>query len=381
MGLRTSRTHALIVGLVAATWFELVYFSYRPLTEAISSNFLIVALAVASRPPDKLTRRHLITIGFCLAVSLMLRIHLFAGLLFLAVWIGRFDFRNRWLPMALGGLPPIVAFGATDWLTWGSPFQSFARAIWINLVQGKSMTFGVRPKYWYLQRIYFSWFNALPILIIFIAARARTSSLWLGVALSIIASHSLIPHKEHRFIFPALACLVVVAAMGSADFLEMTRGRLRPILAKCATACCAAIWIAISASLAFAPGFSQNWFRSRELIKTSFWLSEQPDLCGLLLYDIWWTSTGGYAYLHRDVPLYSLVFDHDLARRSIDAFNFIILRRASIADFRTQFESTRCTGEGALEDVCTIKRAGSCRRAPGLTPLLEQSRLGEHAPE
>ena len=32
MGRRTSPTHALMAGLVAATWFELVYFAGRPLT-------------------------------------------------------------------------------------------------------------------------------------------------------------------------------------------------------------------------------------------------------------------------------------------------------------------------------------------------------------
>src|SRR4029077_15122409 len=103
---------------------------------------------------------------------------------------------------------------------------SFIQAIQINLVEGKSMSFGVRPKYWYFQQIYFLWFGALPLLLIFIAARARSMNLWLGVALSIIGSHSLIPPKGYRFIFPALACLVVVVSMGSADFLEMTRERL-----------------------------------------------------------------------------------------------------------------------------------------------------------
>ena len=34
MGARTSTTHALLAGLVAGTWFELVYFASRPLTEA-----------------------------------------------------------------------------------------------------------------------------------------------------------------------------------------------------------------------------------------------------------------------------------------------------------------------------------------------------------
>ena len=33
---RTSRTHAVIAGLVAATWFEFVYFAFRPLSESLA---------------------------------------------------------------------------------------------------------------------------------------------------------------------------------------------------------------------------------------------------------------------------------------------------------------------------------------------------------
>ena len=50
MGQRTSRTHAVMAALVAATWFELVYFAGRPLTEAVATTFLVVALSLASVP-------------------------------------------------------------------------------------------------------------------------------------------------------------------------------------------------------------------------------------------------------------------------------------------------------------------------------------------
>src|SRR4051812_13331651 len=68
MGLNTSRTHALVVGIVAATWFELVYFSFRPLTEALSTDFLIVALSLASVSGDNLTSKRLVLIGLCLSI-------------------------------------------------------------------------------------------------------------------------------------------------------------------------------------------------------------------------------------------------------------------------------------------------------------------------
>jgi GPI mannosyltransferase 3 len=377
MGLRSSRTHALIGGLVAASWFELVYFSYRPLTEGLACDLLVIALACALRRPEALTRRHLATIGFCLAGSLMLRVHLAAGILFAALYVGRLDFRNRWLPLIIGGMPPVLLFGAVDWLVWGSPFHSYIQAFWINLVQGKSAEFGTGPLHWYFERIYAVWFYLLPILLLLIGLRARASALWIGVACAIIASHSLIPHKEYRYIVPAIACLIIVAAMGSADLVKWLSEKSGPRLANSLTICCGALWVLASAMLASSPGFSQNWSRSKDFIEASTWLSMQPDLCGLLLYDDSWEQTGGYAYLHRNIPIYALMRDHDLAKRNTEAYDFILLRRASVADFQPKFRLVHCDAEGPPNDLCIARRAGVCRRLPHLVPLLEQNRLGD----
>jgi phosphatidylinositol glycan class B len=98
MGRRTSATHALMAGLVAATWFELVYFAGRPLTEAVATTFLLVGLALASVPQERFSFRRLVAIGFCLGLALMLRFHLGPGLLVAAVWVGARDLRTRWWP-------------------------------------------------------------------------------------------------------------------------------------------------------------------------------------------------------------------------------------------------------------------------------------------
>jgi phosphatidylinositol glycan class B len=258
MGLRTSCTHAVLVGVVAATWFELVYFSFRPLSEAISCDFLLVGLSLASLPPRELSWLRLAVTGLCMSISLMLRIHLYAGILFFAVWICRLNFRDRWVPMILGGFPPLILFGLADWIAWGSPFYSYVATVRINLIQGHASTFGTHSMFWYLQNFAVLWAGALPMMICLIVVRSRESILWLGVAFFIIASHSLIPHKEYRFVFPASACLVLVAAMGSADVIEKVRSYLQPKPSHYLVVVGAAIWIATSVSLAFTAGFVDN---------------------------------------------------------------------------------------------------------------------------
>jgi hypothetical protein len=375
MGQRTSRTHAVLAGLVAATWFELIYFAGRPLTVAVATTFLVVALALASVPQKQLGFRRLAAIGSCLGLALMLRLHLAPGLLVVAVWLGGLDLRGRWAPMALGGLAPLVVFGVADWLYWGAPFSSYAAALRIDLIDGKASSFGVEPPNYFFEQMADIWAGALPAMAALVILRARASALWIVVALVIIASHMLIPHKEYRFVFPAFAALALVAAMGSADLIERVR-QLPGLPGRTVVAVGAALWVATSAALAFAPGFKDEWFESGDAIAASFKLAHQDDLCGVLFYNHDWAATGGYAHLHRDVPMFALADDQDTARRSAGAFNAIILTHAFLDDFAPQFTLQDCSGDDD-DDVCIMKREGDCTRAPDLEINAMLLRLGE----
>jgi GPI mannosyltransferase 3 len=377
MGQRTSRTHALMAGLVAATWFELVYFAGRPLTEAVATTFLVVALSLASVPPERLGFRRLTAIGFCLGLGLMLRFHLGPGLLVVAVWLGGSDLRGRWLPLGLGGLAPLLVFGLADWLYWGAPFSSYVAALRIDLIDGKASIYGVESPAYFLEQLGDIWAGALPAMAALILLRARTSALWIAAALVIIAVHTAIPHKEYRFVVPAFACLALVAAMGSADLIE--RMRLLPGSQRAGRAFIAigaALWLGTSMTLAFAPGFKDEWFEAGDVIAASFRLARLPDLCGVLFYNHGWATSGGYAHLHRDVPIYALADDQDTAQQSTPAFNAIILTREFLADFMAQYQLQECSGDED-DDVCIMKRQGACTPAPDLEVNAMLRRLGQ----
>ena len=144
MGLRTSLAHGLIAGVAAATWYEIVYYAGRPLSEAVATTALLIALSLAS-PNRKLTRACLIAIGASLALVLMLRIQLTPALLVAALLIGRLSVRERWLPMAFGAVIPVLLFAAVDWLHWGNPFASTLNNVRVQLLENKASTFGVHP--------------------------------------------------------------------------------------------------------------------------------------------------------------------------------------------------------------------------------------------
>jgi hypothetical protein len=370
MGRRTSLIHGLIAGLVAATWFDIVYFSCRPLTEAIGCDAALVALALAARPRDEIGPKLGAAIGACLALTAMVRLQLIPGVAFVAFWLGRGEAR-RWLTMAAGGLPIALAFGAVDWITWGAPFRSYLQAVNFNLIEGKASNYGPRPADWYLVAIFANWSLFIPAIAVLIAVRWRKSALWLGFAVVTVLVHSLIPHKNYRYIYPAMAALIVVAAMGSADLLAA-----RARISKLAVAVTMALWITASFVLAFYPPMAGRWAWSRGLILSEAALAKEPGLCGLLFYDQPWYETGGYAFLHRDVPVYVSAFHPEAGRDGTPAFNAVVVRRSSLSAFPT-YRRLACYGEGGVDDACTMMRAGPCRRVSGLTPLMQQHRLGE----
>jgi hypothetical protein len=270
----------------------------------------------------------------------------------------------------------LLIFGAVDWITWGYPFHSFIELVLVNAVEGKANYYGTHPIYWYLSTECFVWMAIAPVILFLVWPRARASMVWIGFAAIVIATHSLLPHKEYRFTYPAFCALVVVAAMGSADYTQDARSKLSHRARALLTAAVALLWLIASAELSLSPTFRPLWTQSRGRLLSAYWLARQPNLCGLLLYDDRWDSTGGYAYLHRDIPIYSMTDRRAQARRSTAAYNFILLHRGSIADFQGGYKVANCFGRGAADDVCVMERAGPCRQDPALRPLLMQTGLG-----
>jgi hypothetical protein len=373
MGQRVSSTHAILGGLVTATWFEFVYFAGRPLTEAVAATVLLVGLSLASVSEREFSRKRLFYIGFCFALCLMLRVHLLLGILLAWAWVGRLHF-ERWRLMGIGALIPVAVFGIADAIVWGKPFQSYFETIEFNLFQGVASKLGTAPYDWYFRALGHRWSYAAPLLLLLVVLRTWSLILWVLVALCILLTHSVIPHKEYRFVFPAFACLIVVAAMASADLAEYLRRRQWHWVGAVAAA---GTWVAVSAALGFAPGFRFEWFRSRDLIEAEFLLAKQPHLCGILFYHYPLVQTGGYAYLHRNVPFYELseLSCTDVSR-VVSAFNAVVLPRSSVAEFPKEFTLRKCISKGE-DEVCIMMRDENCTRILQFPParLLPPSNL------
>lgn len=373
-GLRLSPTHAVIGGLVAATWCELVNFSFRPLTEALATGFILTALALVSFRPE-LSRRVLVATGICLGLATMLRVHFAPAALVIVLWLGVLRRPRQIVELGLGGCLPVLLFGLADWIAWGVPFHAPFTAIYVNVIEDVASAFGRSPPEEYVRVMVASYGRVVFLLVgIPLVLRAARYRLWIMTALVVLVSHSLIAHKEYRFIFVVTSVLAVAAAFASVDLLaERTATWPRPVRALCASLL-AAVWL--GAALTSASTAFQSQARGAFEAETAAFesLRTRQDLCGLLLDGVPWFQTGGYATLRRDVPLYQR-WSSSPSGRAPQAYNYILgpAPGAPVDGYRSVgcFDGRHGTG------VCLMRREGGCERDAALTPITEIKRLGD----
>jgi alpha-1,6-mannosyltransferase len=123
-------------------------------------------------------------------------------------------FRSALTAAAAAGAASAAVSVAFDSLLWRRLLWPEGSVLWFNTALNKSSEWGVSPWHWY-------WSSALPRALAGTAplaaagaaldARARGVA---AVALAFIAAYSFLPHKELRFILPAVPLLNVVAGVG-----------------------------------------------------------------------------------------------------------------------------------------------------------------------
>src|SRR5204862_5956831 len=144
----------------------------------------------------------------------LLRLQLAPAAALVMLWSGLRDWRGR-LPALIGGGLAAVAIGAVvDWLTLGYPFASIFRNLFYNIHLGVSSGFSVEPWFFYLLGELGVWLAGAPLVLLLIGVGARRMPLLLAAALTIVAVPMAVPHKEYRFIYPAVALLMMLAAIG-----------------------------------------------------------------------------------------------------------------------------------------------------------------------
>ncbi|WP_244624426.1 mannosyltransferase [Sphingomonas sp. So64.6b] len=365
-GALVGRRHALIAGIVAAIWSELLFYGPRTLSEPISlSLFMPAAWLLIGKGADA-GRRHIAVAGLLLGLAVCARLQMAPIVGTLAIVGGGRDV-HRWVPMIVGGIAALAISAGVDLVSGEVPFRWMIENFRINLIEHKSAAFGVEPWYWYLTQTVRNWGIASIAIVTLALVGVRRQPVLLLLALVHLAAHSLIPHKEMRFILPTLALFVLLASLGSGDLLARVTRNASPRAGKWTTIGMIAAW-AICSGIAAVSGTSQKlWQAHRTILLAIRVAGADPAACGLGFFSPKPPAPANYSFYGRQTPIYNFSGPAATAEAAPwrASFNVAIAPLAAGAALGPAYRLTYCAPgrKGAPMEFCVYRRAGGCPTA------------------
>jgi hypothetical protein len=299
---------ALVLGALPAS----VVFGYRTLSESVSAPLIVLSALLLF---ERSSRRAVLS-GIWVSLAALLRYqNALFGLVSL-LWLLRQRRLREAALFSAAGLATLLAGGALDWPSWGRPFHSLLAYVDFNLLRGGASTFGVEPFWYYAQSL---WTSSGPALLALAALAVvgglRAPVLALAVLLDLLV-HSCIPHKELRFLVPALPLACVLVGLGADQlfprraFSGRTVARVAWALAVAASALGLLLELPqltyreLGQYLDVPRGTRRIWHADEEPNLLLAHAGQRADLCGLGVLGLRPAFTGAYTYLHRSVPLF-----------------------------------------------------------------------------
>ncbi|HWU04106.1 MAG TPA: hypothetical protein VN222_15300, partial [Novosphingobium sp.] len=255
LGRATSARHGLVALAAAGLWWESILFCDLMLSESIGASLCLAAAALLTgqRRPGRLALA-----GLLLGLGVMARLQygLFAAVL--ALWALWGADRRAWGAVVAGGLGAGLIGALSDVAMGQTPFRWIAVNLAMNIDAGRAARFGTEPAAYYLRLMLAHWGMAAPFLLagaVFAAsgAQGRRYRPLLAAALVSLAAHSLIAHKEYRFVWVSVLALVVLGGIGALRWAEQRWPRNpRAVVAALVAGLGALSWVAAQQSGGFA---------------------------------------------------------------------------------------------------------------------------------
>jgi len=358
----------LAAAAIMATFPPSVAFAYRAMSETASAPLIAIGTWLLWQRKERLALYAGVAIG--LACLLRYQNALFA-VVFALMLLPQRRYREA-VAFCSMGLGVALFGGLLDWLTWGRPFHSLIAYFQFNLIIGGASDFGVEPFSFYITTLWSSVGPFILLLAGLFLVGATVEPILGGTVAIFILAHSVLPHKELRFLMPCFPLFATVCGVGVERIL-----RRFPIP-----------WlIPVGAGLASTVAFAHSLYRLRyedmgqyrgtPRASLPVWKNEEEptlllanvgqraDLCGVAVLRARAGFTGAYTYLHRDVPL---MFQSELCDPG--AANYVIRpTRMSGEALPASYQLQAEMGPWGL-----YRRDGVCR-----APLEEQDYLLEGA--
>jgi hypothetical protein len=319
-------------------WYELLVFAHKPLPGMVATGWLFLALGIGW---DEKSVRRAWGVGVCLGLCVGLRVQLAPLVIGVAIvamlsasWRVRLHLCAAWSVVVLG-------VGALDAVTWGGWWHSYLASVRFNVVHGVASQFGVEPVWYFFWGIGVASLGLVGVVLaLFLWCRPVLGWYVLGGALLVLVPHSLIAHKEYRFVFAIIPMWLLLGAVCLAFVSRWVQG-------------CVGVGFALIAILgitnrlphqerlydAKAWGFLRDKGRITHLpFRFLEWradlamareISRDTEVRGVWMAVNSWDFTGGYAYLHRKVPLYGVRLPRWMEARELGRYVTHVVWKAS----------------------------------------------------
>lgn len=307
----SSETAGRLAAFFSCFWYELIFFAPRPLTDVISGYTLVAALACSLAREDS---RKPILLGLLVGLSIAIRFHITPAAAVIAISVLPRWKKPELLRAGLAFLSVVLFAGFLDFITWGHFFvsyynYSFHNSFFFNITKNPPKFFGHRA--FIIHFVALTICSAGMFAIVGLLSLSRLRKLWLPflcVFLTLL-SHSILKFKNYRFVFCVIPLLLVMGSILLACFIE---NKIAP--SKRPRFYSAALLIFLLISILgtinklplekkfynVAPLYTQT-----PALKAYRFLSEENNVAAVLeAFTPRKTSTGGYYYLHQDVPIY-----------------------------------------------------------------------------
>ncbi len=301
-----SETAGRLAAFFCCFWYELIFFAPRPLTDVISGYLLVAAIA-CSLP--KIGNRKPILFGLLIGFSIAIRFHIAPAAAVLVLFVLTRWTKKELLRAGFAFLFVVFTAGFLDYIMWGRFFVSYYNYYLYNIFHGAVYLFG--------QHHFTRHFAALVIcsagiLAVFgLLSFARIRKVWLPFlcASAILLVHLFIARKQYRFVFAVIPLLLTTGAVVLSDLASNKISPSKRKLFYCASIL-VFLFVSILGILNKLP-FEQKIYQGTPLyfhanaLKAYRFLSGETGVAAVLeAFTSRKTSTGGYYYLHRDVPVY-----------------------------------------------------------------------------
>lgn len=217
-----SKQHVTLLFLALLLW-PVPYLAVRFSSENVAGCLFFLALVLLKEPARR-NPLELLWAGLLLGLSFHARYQMAFAIAGLGLWLVLFHGRKfsvvlfvmvgGILTLAIGFLLDVWFYG--DWVL--APYQYYYQ----NIVMKKAAGFGVEPWYYYFRKLVWGQLLVLgPLVLIgyLLMLFTRWKHVFVWVSLPFLVGHSLVSHKEFRFLFP-LFLLVPYALMSGFEFLS-----------------------------------------------------------------------------------------------------------------------------------------------------------------